>query len=38
MFTITATGKPQAIISKKQARNVEGDQEEGKESLRRYNK
>ncbi|KAK4726557.1 hypothetical protein R3W88_031474 [Solanum pinnatisectum] len=38
LFTITATRKPQAIISKKQARNVEGDQEEGKESLRRYNK
>ncbi|KAJ8550813.1 hypothetical protein K7X08_000183 [Anisodus acutangulus] len=34
MVIITAAGKPQAITSKKQARNMEPDQEEGKESMR----
>lgn len=34
MFIITAAGKPQAIISKKQARDMDADQVEGKESMR----
>ncbi|KAK4359489.1 hypothetical protein RND71_021718 [Anisodus tanguticus] len=34
MVIITAAGKPKAITSKKQARNMEPDQEEGKESVR----